>query len=55
MRKSIDKEFIEKEMKKTVDLVIWQRNIRDQMYLQAFHETIGDTIKRRFKGKPVIL
>lgn len=41
--------------KDLIDLVVWQRHIREKMYLQAFGETMADTLKRRFKDKPIIL
>lgn len=41
--------------KDLIDLVVWQRHIREKMYLQAFGETMADTLKRRFKDKSIIL
>ena len=41
--------------KDLIDLVVWQRHIREKMYLQAFGETMADTLKRRFKDRHTIL
>ena len=41
--------------KDLIDLVVWQRHIREKMYLQAFGETMEDTLKRRFKDRHTIL
>lgn len=41
--------------KDLIDLVVWQRYIREKMYLQAFGETMAGTLKRRFKDRHTIL
>lgn len=49
------KEAIEKSMKATIDLVIFQRELQEKMYFDAFGEPMQKAIKRRFKDKPTIL
>lgn len=49
------KESIEREMKNLISLEEYQRHIREKMCLQAFHETMEDAIKRKFKEQHVIV
>ena len=49
------KDKLDAMRKAVIDSVVFQRQLQERMYFDAFGETMEEAIKRRFKDKHTIL
>lgn len=50
-----DNDRLDAMRKAVIDSVVFQRQLQERMYFDAFGETMEEAIKRRFKDKHTIL
>lgn len=50
-----DKDRLDAMRKAVIDSVVFQRQLQEKMYFDAFGEPMEEAIKRRFEGKHTIL
>lgn len=50
-----DNDRLDAMRKAVIDSVVFQRQLQERMYFDAFGETMEEAIKRRFKDKHIIL
>ena len=55
MAREFNKEQIDAMREAVIDSVVFQRQLQERMYFDAFGETMEEAIKRRFKDKHTIL